>query len=67
MSVHIRRPSLALRAFAGQSPVGDCYFRLTARNGRRTTLSLTTDHFVRFADRSSRGKKPVTRVLVTEI
>jgi hypothetical protein len=31
-----------------------------ARNG-------SLNHFVRFADRSSRGKKPVTRVLVTEI
>jgi hypothetical protein len=31
-----------------------------ARNG-------SLNHFVRIADRSSRGKKPVTRVLVTEI
>jgi len=60
MKIHVRRPSLALRAFAGQSPVGDCYFRLTARNG-------SLNHFVRFADRSSRGKKPLTRVMVTEI
>jgi hypothetical protein len=31
-----------------------------ARNG-------SLNHFVRFADRSSRGKKPVTRVLVSEL
>jgi hypothetical protein len=31
-----------LRAFAGQSPAGDCFFRLT-------------------------GKKPITRVLASEI
>jgi hypothetical protein len=60
MRVHVRRPSLALRAFAGQSPAGDCYFRLTARNG-------SLNHFVRFADRSSRGKKPITRVLASEL
>jgi hypothetical protein len=31
-----------------------------ARNG-------SLNHFVRFADRSSRGKKPITRVLVSEL
>jgi len=60
MKFHARRPSLALRAFAGQSPVGNCYFRLTTRNG-------SLNHFVRFADRSSRSKKPITRVLVSEL